>query len=45
MRHSERMRTVAGAVVVAAVAVAVAVGLAGHAPHAVTPASAADRVN
>ncbi len=44
MRHSERMRAVTGAVVVAAVAVAVAVGLAGHAPHAVTPASADDRV-
>lgn len=44
MRHSERMRAVAGAVVVAAVALAVAVGLAGHAPHAVTPASADDRV-
>jgi hypothetical protein len=38
------MRTVAGAVVVAAVAVAVAVGLAGHAPHAAAPASADDRV-
>lgn len=44
MRHSERMRTVAGAVVVAAVALAVAVGLAGHAPHAAAPASADDRV-
>lgn len=44
MRHSERMRTVAGAVVVAAVAIAVAVGLAGHTSSRAAPASADDRV-
>jgi hypothetical protein len=44
MRRSERMRTIVGAVIVAAAALAVGAALAGHAPHAAASASADDRV-